>query len=245
MRRLLLVAIVGSRVAIAGPAFDHVVAAPTAWMPAENAGTGTAGLDRYGNAMIDLGYGLGGISEVDIGVDTDVRACAACSHDNPAPSIYLARAGFRLGAPADAWFAGQPALVFGVRVTAAIGERRVGDAYIVASERIGFAAVHAGVEAIDAGDATMRMGTHVRPFVGAQLTPPKIPKTTVIGDLVWLPRFETTAPTLEYMFSWGVRYQALTWGSIELVVQQRQRELDIPSVLVRVTGVWGSVTLPR
>src|SRR5258707_4040329 len=236
MRSLVLVAI-ASRVAVAGPALDHVVAAPTAWLPAANAGAGTAGLDRYGNAMIDVGYGLGRIAEVDLGIDSDARACTTCSHDDPAPSIYLARAGFRVGARADAWFAGHPALVFGVRATAAIGRRRVGDVYVVASERIGFAAVHAGVEAIDAGDAAMHMGMRVRPIVGAQLTPPQIPKTTVIADLVWLPRFTASTPALEYTFSWGVRYQALSWGSIELVVRQREKELDIPSVLVRVTGV--------
>src|SRR5258706_123584 len=64
MRSLVLVAI-ASRVAVAGPALDHVVAAPTAWLPAANAGAGTAGLDRYGNAMIDVGYGLGRIAEDD------------------------------------------------------------------------------------------------------------------------------------------------------------------------------------
>jgi hypothetical protein len=238
--RWVLAAIVTARVAAAGPALDHVVAAPTAWLPRANGVTGTAGLDRYGNAMLDLGYGLGGISEVDVGIDSDARACTTCSHDDPAPSIYLVRAAFRIGAPAGAWFRDQPALAFGVRATAAIGERRITDAYVVASEQLGIAAVHAGADLVAATDMT----TRVRPLVGAQLTPPQIPKTTVIADVVWEPRFAPT-PALEYMVSWGVRYQALAWGSIELVVRQREHELDIPSVLVRVTGVWGSVTLPR
>ena len=166
MRALLVIAAIG-RAASAAPLLDHVVAMPSAYVPAENAATGTAGLDRYGATSIDLGYGLGGVAEVELGVDSDARACDPCSHDTPAPSIYLGHAVFRLAAREDEWFAGQPALVLGVRANVGT-DRKLGEAYVVASRQLGIAAVHAGVAAIDAGDGVQRMHAHVRPMIGAQ-----------------------------------------------------------------------------
>lgn len=237
MRALAVIVVTASRVATANPALDHVVTAPTAWLPGAGTLAATAGLDHHGDAMIDLGAGLGRIAEVDLGRDTDERACTACSHDEPAPQVALVRAGFRLGAPADAWFAHQPALVFGVRATVGDG-RRVGEAYAVASARLGIIALHAGAIALDAIEHGPRLGTQVRPFGGAELTPPQYPKTTLMVDVAWHVRFEPEAPRLEYAASWGVRYQALTWGSIELDVGHREAELGSPTVMVHLTGVW-------
>lgn len=226
-----------SRVASASPELDHVLAAPTAWLPGAGSVVGTAGLDHHGKGLVGVGVGLGGISEVELGVDSDARACSPCTGD-PAPEIHLARAAFRLGAREHEWFDGQPALVLGVHTT--IGHaRRVGQAYVVASKRLGPAALHAGAMATDAEADGSRMGLELRPLVGAELTPPQYPKTTVLVDFTWLARFEPTTPALEYVFSWGVRYQALTWGSIELDVRQREGELGSPTVMVRLNAVLG------
>ena len=47
------------------------------------------------------------------------------------------------------------------------------------------------------------------------------------------------APKLEWLVSWGVRYQAFAWGWIELAVRHRQAEgLAASTVFVRVNGVW-------
>ena len=235
MRALACIAL-ATRVAAAGPALDHVLTAPTAWLPAENAIVVTGGLDHHGGALVGLGYGLGRIGEISIGADSDDRACTACSHDDPAPEIYLARAAFRIGAPPDAWFAGQPGVALGVRTTIG-GTRRAAEAYVVASEHLGLATLHVGAIALDADDAGMRLGTHARAFAGAELVPPQYPKTTVLADVGWLVTYEPQ-PVLEYALGWGVRYQALAWGSIELDVRHRQDERGSPTVMVRVNGVW-------
>jgi hypothetical protein len=232
-----------ARVASASPELDHVLAVPTAWLPGAGSVVGPAGLDHHGDGLVSLGVGLGGISEVELGVDSDARACAPCTGD-PAAEIHLARAAFRLGARENEWFTGQPALVLGVHTT--IGhDRRVGQAYVVASKRLGLAALHAGAMVTDAEGGGVRMGLEVRPLVGAELTPPQYPKTTVIADVIWLPRFEPAAPALEYAFSWGVRYQALSWGSIELDVRQREGELGSPTVMVRLNCVLGYAPATR
>src|SRR2546421_3515031 len=90
-----------------------------------------------------------------------------------------------------------------------------------------------------------RMGTTVRPLGGLEVTPPQYPKTTLMGDIAWLPRYQPDDPatmlsgnTPEWLIGWGVRYQALTWGSIELDVRHRQDEgLSDSTVMVRVNGV--------
>jgi hypothetical protein len=46
-------------------------------------------------------------------------------------------------------------------------------------------------------------------------------------------------PTTEWLAGWGVRYEALSWGAIELDVRHREGEgLAGSTALVRVTGVW-------
>ena len=54
----------------------------------------------------------------------------------------------------------------------------------------------------------------------------------------WVPRMEPDDVTLEWLAGWGVRYQALWWGSIELAVRHREDEgLSQSTVLVRINGV--------
>jgi hypothetical protein len=244
VKRLVIIAIVmlASRAVAADPALGRVIAAPTAWLPTAGGAVGTAGVDQHGYGSIDVGYGLGGIAEVDVGADSAARTCAMppCDTDHQlATERYLARAAFRVGAHQDAWFDGQPALVFGVRTT--IGDvHRVADAYVVASRTLGLASIHAGVVASDARGALAgpRLGMTVRPFTGIELTPPQYPKTTVLADLSWLPDFQPGQPIIKAAVGWGVRYQALRWGSIELDVRQRDGEWGSPTVMVRVNGVW-------
>jgi len=233
MRRIAITAIAIARTAAADPPLDHVVTAPTAWLPADGTAYGSASLDHRGETAIDLGYALGGLAEVELGADHDVRACEpSCT------PILEERAAFRLGAHQDAWFAGMPAIALGVRATIGTPARRVGEAYLVASRVLAFARVHAGVEAIDAGDGASRPGVVVRPLAALELVPPQYPKTTVVGDIAWLARFGG-APGTEWIAGWGVRYQALRWGSIELDVRHREGEgLAQSTVMVRVNGVW-------
>lgn len=227
---LIAVALV-ARAAAADPALGHVLTAPTAWLPEAGTLVGTAGLDHRGDGSLGFTYGLGELASVELGEDSDVRASGT--------PIRQGRAAFRIGAHQDAWFAGQPALALGVAKsfggsTSAV----VGEAYVVASRQLGPLALHAGAEAIDAREIS-RMGTVVRPTGGVELVPPQYPKTTLMVDLAWLPLVEPTGARPEWLIGWGVRYQALSWGSIELDVRHREDEgLAASTVFVRVNGVW-------
>jgi hypothetical protein len=245
------IALVASRNVAADPPLPRVLTAPTAWLPPDGGAIGTAGIDHRGDGSIDLGFGLGGLAGIELGADTDVRECDAppCATNNGTGNLaqtrWQARAAFRLGARQDALFKGQPALVFGVR-TAITNVRRIGEAYVVASRVISLVRLHAGVAAMDAKHGTDgRMGTTIRPLGGLELTPPQYPKTTLLGDIAWLPRLEPddsmtmrVRDTPEWVIGWGVRYQALSWGSIELDVRHRENEgLGASTVMVRVNGV--------
>lgn len=247
----LLVVLALSRVAAADPVLSRVLTAPTAWLPPAGTTIGTAGYGRSGDGgMFNLGIGLGGIAAVDIGAENDVRGCKDCTADRPeAPTkaIWMGRAGFRLGVRQGVWGRGAPAAVFGVRTTFAsrghtFGRARAAEAYLVASWVVGPTRVHAGVAAIDAGfHDDISLGPTVRPFGGFEWTPRVYPKSSLMVDVMWVPRLEPDPVKLERVLGIGVRYQALRWGSIELGVRNREDDgLAGTTVLVRVNGVWGT-----
>jgi hypothetical protein len=56
-------------------------------------------------------------------------------------------------------------------------------------------------------------------------------------DVAWLPEVEDAGPRLRWTLGWGVRYQALRWGAIDLLVRQREDQaLGDAVVMVRVSG---------
>lgn len=239
-----LVALASTRVAAAEPLVSHVLTAPTAWLPPEGAAVGTAGVDHHGDGSVIVGYGFGGLAGLELGTDTDIRGCTVCDGDHRPAAIWMGRAAFRIGAPQGAWFRGMPALVLGVRTTFAtrghdFGQARVADAYGVASWAAGPVKLHLGADVVDAGYGNIKMGNKVRPLAGLEWTPAQYPKSTLLADVMWVPRFEIGMPKLEWVLGFGARYQALTWGSIELAVRARQDEgLGGITALVRVNGVW-------
>ena len=243
-----------ARLAGADPSTDRVFTAPTAWLPPAGGlvATGTIDLRQVFAARLDssvvVGYGLGGVAAVDLGTDTDVRACTNCG-DTRALPIYLGRASFRLGAKQDAWFRGMPALVFGLRTSfAASGAFRdvtVSDAYVVGSRAVGPLRVHGGVELIDARFSDqgreVSLGPRPRPIGGLEWTPHQYPQTALMADIAFVPRLERTGVALEWVAGWGVRYQAYTWGAIDLAVRHRQGdELGDTTVMMRLTGVFAN-----
>jgi hypothetical protein len=214
-----------ARTVAADPALGRVLAAPTAWLPEEGATVATGQLDHHGGTSIDAAYGLGGLASVELGEDEDTRVDGR--------AVRQGRAGFRLGARQDEWFVGQPALVLGVSKSFG-NDPRVAQAYVVASRVLGPVAIHAGAEMVAATNTT----TAIRPLAGLELVPPQYPKTTLIADLAWLPVVSTSSQP-QWLLGWGVRYQALAWGSIELAVKHREGEdLGASTVLVRVHGIW-------
>ncbi len=242
MRALTCIAL-AARVAAADPALGRVVTAPTAWLPEAGTAYGSAQLDHRGDGAIAAGLGLGDLAAVELAEDSDVRRCeTTCPGAQHAIPIRQGRATFRLGARQDAWFAGQPALVLGVAesVGGSTGVQ-VGQAYVVASRTLGPLTAHAGGELLDArayGSAP-RLGTTLRPLGALELTPPQYPRTTLMIDLAWLPVVQADRASTEWLIGWGVRYQALAWGAIELDVRHREGEgLAASTVFVRVNGVW-------
>jgi hypothetical protein len=234
-----------ARVAAADPALPRVLTAPTAWLPAAGTLVGSAGLDHRGAGSLVLSYGLGDLAAIELGADSDLRECTAPAGASLACTPVLeAHAAFRIGARQDTWFAGQPALALAVETE--LGASRASSATLVGSRVIGPVRVHAGAMVLDArvpladgSGGDVRLGPTLRPTAGLELTPPTYPKTTLLGDLAWEPRFEPTRPATEWLAGWGVRYQALHWSSIELDVRHREGEgLAGSTVLVRVNGVF-------
>lgn len=236
-----------ARGAVADPVMGRVLTAPTAWLPPSGAVVGTLGTDHRGAQTYDFGIGLGGIASIDVGLDTDLRRCAMCDPiEGDAKPLWMGRAAFRMGVRQDQWFRGMPALVLGFRNTfAAYGgddykEARASEAYLVASRSLGSVRVHVGAQATEAayGARTVHLEPTVRPIAGFEWTPGIYPRTTLLADIAWVPKMQPDDVKMEWLAGWGVRYQALWWGSIELAVRHREDEgLQQSTVLVRLNGV--------
>ena len=226
-------------IAVADPVEPRLLTAPTAWLPDANGVIAAVGLDMRGQATIVGDYGLGGIGEVELGVDSDARECTTppCGTDTAdtalATALHLARAGFRVGAPQDALFSGEPAVVLGVRETIGAGHA-IGEAYLVASRELGPLRLHAGIDALESSIAT----TQLYPLAGLEYTPPQFRKTTLMTDVAWQPVFGDTI-NFERIFGVGVRYQTFTWLTVELDYRTREDEsLAGSTVLARVIVQW-------
>lgn len=244
MRAVLTVAwavIAVARPAAADPDEARVLTAPTAWLrPADTAGA-TLGIDHRGDTTAIASLALGGLAEVELGQDTDIRGCVDCTI-RPVP-LRLGRAAFRIGVRQGVWLRGAPALVLGVRASfaaydPAVADPEVTDAYAVASRDLGVVRLHAGIDAITAGVAGHRAAARLRPLGGLELHPPMYPRSTLLGDIAWQPELDAAqGATLRWMLGIGVRYRAFAWGSVELAVRARQGEdLGASTVMVRLNG---------
>jgi hypothetical protein len=262
MTTAIVIAAIGTGArASADPTTDRVFTAPTAWLAPEHAivATGAADLRAIAEgrfeSMVVVGYGLGGIAQLDFGTDADVRGCDGCRAAGALPlPLYLARGSFRMGVRQDTWFRGMPALALGTRVSflasGPFDGLKVVDLYAVAS-RVLFAKtrtplrLHAGLQIIDAGFETeagrVDIRPRFRPTAGLEWTPPQYPRTSLMGDLAYVPLIAsepTPRVNLEWVAGWGVRYQAFDWGAIELAVRHREDEgIGDSTVFVRLTGV--------
>jgi opacity protein-like surface antigen len=238
---VVVVALGGARRVAGDPSGSRVLTAPTAWLAPAGAVTAMLGLDHRGDGTAIVGYGLGQVAELEIGGDTDVRACAACAQPSP---LVLGRAAFRIGAAQDTWFGGMPAIVLGVRTSFAarghaVHEPRATDAYAVASRDLGTVRLHAGVDALSASVDGLRSAARLRPLAGVELHPPMYRRSSLLVDLAWLPTLDAqTGPALGWAVGVGVRYQAFPRTSVELAVRARQGDdLGASTVMVRVNAV--------
>ncbi len=223
----------------------RVITAPSAWMAEEGDVMTTAQLDHRLDGGLAIAVGLGGIAELSLDTNTDPRFCMACG-DTEEPR-WFGRAGFRMGWREDTWLRGMPALVLGFRKTfasnAPLDDARIAEVHLVASRGLGPVRLHAGATLTAAGytDAMgelAELSSTVRPLGGIEWTPSQYPRTTLLGDLAWVARFEDgKQPDLEWVAGWGVRYQALRWSSVELLVRHREDEgLGDSTVMIRVNA---------
>lgn len=228
--------------------------APTALLPPAGAVTASVGLEQSveyrGDGGVTVGYGLGGLAAIELGLDTEIRTCTTCSE--PANPRWLPRAQFRLGARQDAWFRGMPALVLGLKNTFAapgfggFSRPRVTEAYVVASREIGRARLHGGAMVIAALFGDLELQPTVRPLAGFEVRPPGWPRSTFVADVAWTTRLELEpepsdrrGPRLEMMIGGGARYQFFRWANVELGVRfPREEGLANGKVMIRFNGVW-------
>jgi len=214
-----VVLVLASARAHAEPAPPQVLHVPTAWLQPRDTVHGSAGANHRGGGFLRLTGGLGGLADVDVEV-TDRYGRA-----------WVGTAGVKLGARR-----GDVAGALGVRRSfgawkTSRDDVQIAEAFAVASARVGGVRAHLG-GALWMSDVA---ATTARPFAGLEWTPPPYPRTSLLVDVSWTPADDGA---VGWVGGWGVRYQALDWGSIELAVRHREGDdLDGATVLVRVAGV--------
>lgn len=205
-----------------------------------------------------LTLGLGGVADIDLEVHDRAAVCIGCTPmDRAAESIAMASAGFKMGVPEAFYGAWQPAMALAFRTS--VGSRdidfgevvhalRAARLSAVVTKTVGIAEITVGVDAWDAENVhpdgrprlhDERVVDRVRPLAGLVLRPPIYPRTRLVLDGSWAPVFDDQRVELGWLFGWGVRYQALSWGSIELDVRHREGgSLGDAEVSIRLNGSW-------
>ena len=199
----------------------HVVTAPTAWLPTMLTATAGGELnDPKKGPTASLQIPLGGLAAVELDDDTDVRTCDDCTATGTRTAIHLRRAAFRLGIRPDRYFRHQPAAVVGFRKSwRGTDDARVAELWVALSEELGPVRLHGGAMLTSADSAKVPLLDH-KPsaFGGLEWTPTQYPRTSLVGDLVWVPEL-AASPKLTYVIGVAARYQAFSWGSLELGVR--------------------------
>jgi hypothetical protein len=256
-----LLLIAGTRLAGGEPPVaPRIINVPTADLQGAGRTFVTTGVSHKGKPFVGLSMGLGDIAEVDLEVADRAGACELCSgEDRHATSVLAVTALFKIGVAEGRFAAWQPALALGLR--APIGERdvtvdelsrrvRTAKLYLGLSKRAGPVRLHAGAEVWDASAAVADdvdllhdrpLRQRVRPFAGLAWNPSIYPRTTLLADFSSAPVFDRSAIELRWLGGWGVRYQAVSWASVELGMRHRGGDsLSDSTVLVRVNAAFPS-----
>lgn len=242
------------------PAAPRVYHVPTAWLQPHARTFVTAGANHRGGAFVSAAAGLGNIAELDISVIDQLIGCEVCSGDDrETTELTPITALFKLGVAAGRLGRWQPALALGYRRSFNAREREIGEAvidpelaqmYLVASWKISRLELHLGGDLWDArsgggGESLSEapLGSQLRPFAGASWRSRRYPRTSLLADIAWAPELRATAdgperPELAWLAGFGVRYQALTWGSVELGVRAREKDAENLVALLRFNVVW-------
>lgn len=243
------------------PVQPRVFHAPTAWLQPDGAVYGTAGLSHHLAPFVGVSAGLGGVAELDVQL-TDTSK----GQSIPTALFKMGIAARRIGAwqPAMALGFRKSFAVRAQELGGAGGTSgstvhvRTAQLSLAVSMTVGSVDVHLGTDAwgaevendLGAGVAGARLSDRplrerLRPFAGLEWRPNIYPRTAVLVDFVWVPDFtgtDASSPSvaLRWVGGWGIRYQALSWGAVELGVRLREGDgLGDPTVLVRLSGFFG------
>ena len=198
----------------------RVITAPTAWLPPEGGLVASGAIDQRGDGSYHLAYGLGALAALELGGDTDMRACSDPCEGRALPK-WENRAAFTLQAPVE--LLPFPRVALGLATTFDKASLKAIDLHLVASAHLGRLRLHAGVEALQARVGDETSSVTLRPIGGLEVTPPQYPKTSLLVDFTYVPRLDVK-PRDEWVLGWGVRYQARPWWQVELAVRHRQDE---------------------
>jgi len=233
----------------APPRGPRVIHAPTAWIQASGSVFATAGANQRGGGFGAISVGLGGLAEVGLVSSDRAVVCDGCRADDATPGVehlFETSAVFRVGLGNGVVWRGPLALAVGFRRTFAAREAAeihadLGELYAVGSYSAGTLDLHAGARLHGAraerasGESNELLGAGA--FAGLQWRPSRYPRTTMMADFSFAPEFSSSDVDLRWLVGWGVRYQALSFGSIELGARHRQGEgFDDAAVLIRLNG---------
>lgn len=196
-------------------AMDRVITAPTAYLPSGI--EASASVDHRGDSGFRAAIALGDLAAFEIGKDADLRACDGCV-DRPDVSEN-GHAQFTMATSLYDHLVG----AVGFQTTFDKQSLKAVDLHAVASFAMPHLRIHAGVNAVQARVGDEKSDIAVRPLGGVELSPPQYPKTALLADFMYVPRLDPT-PSTEWVLDWGVRYQAFSWGQVELAVRHREGE---------------------
>jgi hypothetical protein len=228
----------------------RIVHAPTAWLQPARQLHAMFGASHRLAPSASAAFGVGGVAELDLELTDRMIACPGCGEERDEENLFAASALFKMGVATSAAREWRLGTALGFRRTFATrhvmaggrdAELAAAQLYLVGGARWHGAELHAGAELFDAehGDARIShdVRSSLRPVAGLAFTPPPYPRTTMVVDVAWVPEVKDGPPRLAWIVGWGVRYQALRWGAIELVVRNREdAALGDSVVLVRVAG---------
>lgn len=252
------------------PTPNRVLHVPTGHMQSWGQVYATGGGTHRAGAIASVATGLGKLAEIDIGLSDHLGVCSGCIDGaGQTDSLLLPSGLFKIGLGEGEFVSWQPALALGFRKTFGatqvaedlgdpsnfgdLDDARAARLFAVASKTLGPLRLHVGVDIWDAevvvGEqrealSQRPLGERVRPFAGVAWTPSIYPRTSLIGDVSWVPVMDQSPGSgdpraeLRWLAGWGVRYQALDWVSTELAVRHREGgQLDDSTVMLRFNAV--------
>ena len=184
--------------------------------------------------------GFGGDAALGLGIDDRI---VIGDDDRSARHHSVPVGSFRIALAADRLFRGQPAVDLGlVRTIGSATDPAFAELHVAGSHAItgewGRLWITAGVALWDVrsegAQPLDRLAERIRPYGGLSLTVARTPRTSLLLEGTTAPTVIAGAIALSPRIGWGVRYQAMSWGAIDLLVRHRlETDLTGATVMVR------------